>query len=967
MAMMRYAKATVVHPHVTTQQWGNIRTAGQKSKKALQPNLIDKASEIFGKTFNPADYLISHATIVSSVDVENVPNVPLGVLTVEGTKINRKWSDYRIVKETEGFANNNLDAWARQTLLNTYPTFIGGHNFCFAPGTQVLLADGFYKNIEDILVGDLVITHTGKVQRVTHLFERDFTGDIQALSVDRFKKPLLVTGNHPFRKVAVEAPPLTSYSTSTLANQARYRKDQITSALRDNTHSFGHAFTRITKTKALLQEKGPLVAGDIAEHLGHKRDYAPSVFKFLKEHPEQFSCRNLLPDEYPQLKKGRSRCQIWYLTPGAPQVPQDAFLATKDWAPAEHLQVGNYLLGPERLLGNQEAEAKATLLGYYLAEGCPLSPTKEYGVVFTFGAHEDTLQQHVKNLALAVFPDSKVSISQPCNGSQQVRVYGLEVHRWFHKYGAGYSSTKQIHPDVFSWDKESLLQMFSAWLAGDGDAHTGTLRLRGVSTSKKLAEQMHRIAELCGIKTSVVFTKIKIGEISGYTQMVVGGASRSFAVTPRSHIWTVIVSKESAPEITTRNRRWGSALYNVQDIRKRQEFAWWENCRVHYVSKNEILPYTGKVYNFETETDHSYVVYPGLAVHNCEHVQIESLSKGRIIDAVARDIGPSIYIDILIATDRKHTDLIEAIESGRMSTLSMGCSIAFSVCNKCGNVAVDETEMCSHIKYLKGNKFFDEMGVQRTVLELCGHASDSGSVTFIEASWVETPAFEGAVLRNVLEPRMLPSNLRKRAEYILSQPPEEWSGKNTTGKRKKAALEITAEPDFSDFNPSDDGSGDSAEAPAPAAPAKEKAPFEDLETDISQYVVDKVRKNLKKDLEDSQKDSTGSLLHPDDNLVKQAHLVKYASGLRALIATSKSDIDLVDRVAAYNQTMGIQIPIDIYRASVRVGGSGRYRTAQDFVTACRHSLGRNPTTSEINQLIRLGKLLSIRDTRGPQN
>ena len=52
-----------------------------------------------------------------------------------------------------------------------------------------------------------------------------------------------------------------------------------------------------------------------------------------------------------------------------------------------------------------------------------------------------------------------------------------------------------------------------------------------------------------------------------------------------------------------------------------------------------------------------------------EHVQIEDLSKGRIIDAVARDVGESIYVDIPVATDRKHTQLVEDIQSGRLGTL----------------------------------------------------------------------------------------------------------------------------------------------------------------------------------------------------------------------------------------------------------------------------------------------------------
>ena len=102
----------------------------------------------------------------------------------------------------------------------------------------------------------------------------------------------------------------------------------------------------------------------------------------------------------------------------------------------------------------------------------------------------------------------------------------------------------------------------------------------------------------------------------------------------------------------------------------------------------------------------SYRTFVG--AHNfVEHVQIEDLSRGRIIDACARDIGDSVYIDILVATDRKHEDLVKAIESGKMASMSMGCTVDFTVCTKCGHVAADETEMCKHVRYEKGNVFYD--------------------------------------------------------------------------------------------------------------------------------------------------------------------------------------------------------------------------------------------------------------------
>lgn len=140
-----------------------------------------------------------------------------------------------------------------------------------------------------------------------------------------------------------------------------------------------------------------------------------------------------------------------------------------------------------------------------------------------------------------------------------------------------------------------------------------------------------------------------------------------------------------------------------------------------------------------------------------EHVQVPSLSKGKVIDAALRKIpledDPKEWIylvDILVATDRKHKSLISKISSGELNTLSMGCHVNYTYCTKCGHKASEESDLCDHVKYHKGSYFTDRTGKKRIIAELCGHKTDPDSVKFIEASWVAIPAFEGAVMRNIL-------------------------------------------------------------------------------------------------------------------------------------------------------------------------------------------------------------------------
>jgi len=274
-----------------------------------------------------------------------------------------------------------------------------------------------------------------------------------------------------------------------------------------------------------------------------------------------------------------------------------------------------------------------------------------------------------------------------------------------------------------------------------------------------------------------------------------------------------------------------------------------------------------------------------------EHIQIPELSKGKIIDAAARDIGDSIYVDILVATDKKHKALIDAISTGQLGTLSMGCHVAFTQCTKCGNVAEDELQLCRHIKYQKGNFFLDSMGKRRKIAELCGHIDrEPGSVKFIEGSWVANPAFTGAVLRNILDPASAqmaeamkkkiqvafsepartfdPNVLQKAARLapvgvgvkavpgdhlaylfdgpslgVLQAPPafstQERAEANLTARRQEIASAKTAEEDFPG-----EGGGEGGEQ----APKEDEDPFKKVVDDLYQTLTDKVVERVRQEL-----------------------------------------------------------------------------------------------------------------------
>ena len=367
-----------------------------------------------------------------------------------------------------------------------------------------------------------------------------------------------------------------------------------------------------------------------------------------------------------------------------------------------------------------------------------------------------------------------------------------------------------------------------------------------------------------------------------------------------------------------------------------------------------------------------------IGAHNfCEHVQIEEQSKGRIIDAVARDIGDSVYVDILVATHRKHSNLITDIQSGRMATMSMGCSVTETICTKCGNVAADETDMCEHIKYAKGNYEFDMDGQRYRVAELCGHDTldPTGGVHFIEASWVAVPAFQGAEVRNVVEPKSLTVDTRSQMRKVVDSPssvPTKWAQEDVHAKAARQIVGQFGEPPGMPGMPGGDAGG----MPGMPGEEPEKDPMDQMVEDVQKLVLDRVKKKLQEKFEkkddasdEAAEGSSGDLAtSTNENVNHQASDEKpiskrahhWAAAVGAIVNTSKSDVEVMNHLAHFNENFGVKISRELYLSALRVGSSAGYDNLETYLSACRKVLGRQINTGEAKTLVRLGQILSMR-------
>lgn len=396
-----------------------------------------------------------------------------------------------------------------------------------------------------------------------------------------------------------------------------------------------------------------------------------------------------------------------------------------------------------------------------------------------------------------------------------------------------------------------------------------------------------------------------------------------------------------------------------------------------------------------------------------EHIQIPELSKGTIVDAVARDIGRSVYIDILVATDRKHKKLVADILSGEMNSLSMGCVSLFTICAKCGNVSVDDSTSCPCVRYeTKGKLFVDEDGNQQKICELIGHISVPESNKFIEASWVKTPAFAGAVRRDLLNPEMIRPSIHTVQEAIELNSRYDLSHLFASDLSRFASKSRIAQDDqgggSEDQGVSQDqggphDQGDSQQSGSQDQGQDSGESGESGSEDKLQVMIDKMQEKLMQGLLDGitdrllQKAEVPSAtvdpmsISSNDNLVRSASIQSIRNASKASISFQQSLIqkfpkspkltrwaastwnsiylskktasipkkDLIIFSWVEDRIAGRVYPDQLYRVSMDVGPIDKFPSRESFHQACASILGRETTVEEKIFFITKAKIAAI--------
>jgi len=863
---------------------------------------------------------------------------------------------------SSGASSRNLTDQAREILGGALDpdNFLFTH--CFPAGHMVLMGDGTEKLIEDIAVGDLVVTHKGNVRPVTNLIRKEVDEDLVVIKSASVPE-VACTGEHPFY------------------------------IIRESD-----AWCRVF----------PSYQGQVKCTFGGKQVC------------EKHSClTNGATPDWMDARDVRVGDRTYTPTLHRTEVPEDIN--------PNRMRLLGYYVAEGRVDKDHDGRLHSIRFSIHEDE-IPTLGTEIAGLMrMEFGVPSHSIIQDKKR-------DTKCVTLAFCSH---------EHAPWFLRHAGCGSRTKRLSPEVVWAPAEWQRQLMGSWMNGDGcyDGQSNRVGSNGIrlsTSSDDLASQAVVLLDRMGVHSRLQKVTTKGREYQGRWIKGTDGWHVEVAATYLPKLADVIhwdVEGTALNRLTTRRRyRYAaSTLSTVEAVESRPFKGTVYNLSVQddesYIVNRQAVHNCTIVASVDTDSppdvklgkvreasstrtiDRRYadfLVKPESSqyVNNngdswsrrvllasystfiggqnfLEHVQVEEKSKGRIIDAVARDIGESVYIDILVATNRKHATLVQDIESGKMGTLSMGCTTDFTLCTKCGHYAVDETDLCDHIRHEKLNTFLDDRGQKRVIAELCGHVDYNenpeapGGVRFIEASWVGVPAFPGAVMRNIM---LAPEGTGKsdaEIRSILAAAPQSWSD---AAMAKAASLHPRVAFDFE----SDAEGGD---APAAAAPEK-AAPFQKLEDSLYETMTTRLRERIEREIREQNVEKAVDDLPdsdaPNDSIIKEgfsnparsqpqrvaptaagkaaaaktAAAKRYASALDTLVRVAASDIALVEGVASTNIAYGVSVPRDVYRAALKVGPIHKHPTPEAYLRSCRKAAGRMLSPVEFRVVVRVGTLLS---------
>ena len=349
---------------------------------------------------------------------------------------------------------------------------VGPGSICFEAGTLVTMADYSAKKIEDVSVGDYVVTHNNRKRIVTKKYVRNHTGKMCEINVNGSPGKIMVTPNHPLLGMSFDSDPekILKYGAKYYFAKRKYNHGLgwIEAGMLKKGDVVAVPRTTIRKPKEMVFDLAEFVPNHLFDETriwSNKIGFNPNE----ESHVDLAEKFNTTPRVIANVVHG-GRSVDMNLNRKVNQYLESVQYTRE----IESNKVNRFVKLDENLM---------KLFGYFIAEGYVSGAKNNRQLCFSFSKYETGYHEEVVHLASQVFgyPSSKV-IEHKTRNSAVVHVFSHIIASFFERIFPLGAKNKRVPAIVLEQD-DALLKSFvrGAW---NGD---GTVKEDGRASYKTLA------------------------------------------------------------------------------------------------------------------------------------------------------------------------------------------------------------------------------------------------------------------------------------------------------------------------------------------------------------------------------------------------------------------------------------------------------------------------------------------------
>jgi IMP dehydrogenase len=459
---------------------------------------------------------------------------------------------------------------------------MGPGSICLQGDSMILMGDSSVKPIAEVQVGEVVVTHQGRLQPVTKTYRRQYSGPMMAINIGGCPDKLRVTPNHEFLAISFDVPPeiRAKNGAKYFFSTKKYNRD-----------------LRWVRADELKPQ-------DVVVIPKRKYSVEARLFDLAKAVPRYNSddiavwatkpSRNFNKEDYAHLASrfGTTARVIGTIVKRERRLQDELSEQINTY-----LDEAGYVrfMQPDRLHRFIPLDSDLMrLLGYYTAEGYNVGRTNNRQARFAFGYHERQYVEDVSRLVDAIFGYRGTTVHATPRHALEARVNNHAIARFFETLIPSGARNKRLPGFVLNQTRECLRQLLIGALRGDG-CLKNPRRISYKTASPHLAHQIAEVFTRLGYIPSVQSYRNKRENwATTYNVRISGAQCRRFA--------------DEFPEL---------GLKFPPDISPKQDyFADEDYIYAPVLSATVEEGQELEVFNLEVAEDHTYVANR-VAVHNC--------------------------------------------------------------------------------------------------------------------------------------------------------------------------------------------------------------------------------------------------------------------------------------------------------------------------------------------------------------